>query len=227
MRDHFIMTIVSTRLKKSTSSAFTVVELLVVIVVIGILATISFVSYNGFRERAINTDRLSVLTNYRDAFISYAGQEGSYPPVPVTNMYYCLGKNLADSAYINSKGGGSPPATVLGQPAQYCNQLLNPTQRYAGYPPLNTSLATIIDISEKDAATNVASYGTIIGPVVQYVNAGSGAARLKLLDVFLGTSCPSGTTLLYAPDTKTVVCSLDINKTYPVTYTSETWNYPG
>jgi type II secretory pathway pseudopilin PulG len=211
----------------ATRRGFTVVELLVIIVVIGILATVSMVYYNGFRQRAINTDRLSVLTSYRDAFVSYAGQENSYPPVPLTNMYYCLGTNLASSAYITSHGGGNPPATILGQPAQYCGDILNSAERYAGYPALNNSLATVIDINEKDAVNNLSTYTTnIIGPGVQYIDAGFGTARLKIIDIFHGSSCPEGTVLVEAPDSKTVICSLDINKPYPVTYTSESWTYP-
>ena len=38
--------------KNNYQLAFTIVELLVVVVIIGILATISVVSYNGIREKA-------------------------------------------------------------------------------------------------------------------------------------------------------------------------------
>ena len=47
----------------SVSSAFTIVELLVVIVVIGILATITIVSYTGISNRAVISSIKSDLTN--------------------------------------------------------------------------------------------------------------------------------------------------------------------
>jgi len=44
-------------------SAFTIVELLIVIVVIGILATIAVVAYNGIHNRAYDTTVRSDLAN--------------------------------------------------------------------------------------------------------------------------------------------------------------------
>lgn len=46
-----------------TSSGFTIIELLVVIVIIGILATISIVSFNGIQQRAAATVLMSDLKN--------------------------------------------------------------------------------------------------------------------------------------------------------------------
>ena len=43
---------------------FTIVELLIVIVVIGILAAITIVAYNGIQQRAINTERDTELNAY-------------------------------------------------------------------------------------------------------------------------------------------------------------------
>ena len=42
------------KLKSNSQKAFTIVELLIVIVVIGILAAISIVAYNGIQDRARN-----------------------------------------------------------------------------------------------------------------------------------------------------------------------------
>lgn len=39
------------KLEKQTSGGFTIVELLIVIVVIAILAAITFIAYSGIRER--------------------------------------------------------------------------------------------------------------------------------------------------------------------------------
>ncbi|HZJ34498.1 MAG TPA: prepilin-type N-terminal cleavage/methylation domain-containing protein, partial [Candidatus Angelobacter sp.] len=47
----------------STKSAFTIVELLVVIVVIGILATLTIIAYVGIQQRATVTSLKSDLVN--------------------------------------------------------------------------------------------------------------------------------------------------------------------
>lgn len=69
---------------------FTIVELLIVIVVIGILATIVIIAFNGVQTRATNTSRIAEIRSYERIFESYrALQNGVLPDVPQGN--YCLG----------------------------------------------------------------------------------------------------------------------------------------
>lgn len=58
---------------------FTVVELLVIIVVIGILATITVVSYNGIQDRGRQTAAKNDLANASKAMEIYRSQHQSYP----------------------------------------------------------------------------------------------------------------------------------------------------
>lgn len=58
---------------------FTIVELLIVIVIIGILAAITIVAYNGIQGRARDTQRVSAITNIRKALESYRTVNGVYP----------------------------------------------------------------------------------------------------------------------------------------------------
>lgn len=66
---------------RKNKSGFTIVELLIVIVVIGILATISIVAYNGIQDRATKARRLSDMSTITKALEVYKAQTGSYPQV--------------------------------------------------------------------------------------------------------------------------------------------------
>jgi prepilin-type N-terminal cleavage/methylation domain-containing protein len=63
----------------STKSGFTIVELLVVIVVIGILAAITIVSYAGISQRTTVASLQSDLTNAAQQLKLYYTDHGSYP----------------------------------------------------------------------------------------------------------------------------------------------------
>ncbi|MBC7869076.1 prepilin-type N-terminal cleavage/methylation domain-containing protein [Candidatus Saccharibacteria bacterium] len=69
-----------------TDRGFTIVELLIVIVVIGILAAITIVAYNGIQSKALNATTLSSINAYKKAIQSYAVDKGIYPP----NIPACL-----------------------------------------------------------------------------------------------------------------------------------------
>jgi|GEM_PF-1762081 len=60
-------------------AGFTIVELLIVVVVIGILAAITIVAYSGFQVRAENAKTVAAVQAYRKALTQYATEKGSYP----------------------------------------------------------------------------------------------------------------------------------------------------
>lgn len=64
---------------KRTTSGFTIVELLIVIVVIAILAAISIVAYNGIQQRSRNTQTIAGVKQYINAIRMYAAENGTYP----------------------------------------------------------------------------------------------------------------------------------------------------
>jgi prepilin-type N-terminal cleavage/methylation domain-containing protein len=76
--------------KQILEKGFTIVELLIVIVVIGILAAITIVAYNGVQQRARNVQTNSAAGNTLMAFKLYLGANGSYPPV--TYALNCIGQ---------------------------------------------------------------------------------------------------------------------------------------
>jgi prepilin-type N-terminal cleavage/methylation domain-containing protein len=65
---------------------FTIVELLIVIVIIGILAALVTIGYNGIQTRAKNAKTISAATSWIKAFKMYYVDKGYYP-----NYYTCLG----------------------------------------------------------------------------------------------------------------------------------------
>lgn len=73
-------------------SGFTIVELLIVIVIIGILAALVIVVYSGIQQRAENAKTISAVQAYKKALLQYATEKGSYPPGAVDG-YACLGED--------------------------------------------------------------------------------------------------------------------------------------
>lgn len=63
----------------ATKNGFTIIELLVTIVVIGILATIMIVSYSGIQQRSRDSGRASDITQLKIALEKYHAEESQYP----------------------------------------------------------------------------------------------------------------------------------------------------
>ena len=93
---------------------FTIVELLVVIVVIGVLAAITIVSYTGIASRAVATALQSDLTNASRQLKMYYTEYGSYPTtmvsncptLPINDSKYCL-KTSSNNTYTNYSSNGN------------------------------------------------------------------------------------------------------------------------
>lgn len=66
-------------LKKRTQQGFTIVELLIVIVVIGILAALVITTYNGIQQKGRNTERTTDLKALQGQLEAYYAQNGAYP----------------------------------------------------------------------------------------------------------------------------------------------------
>lgn len=64
---------------KKTTSGFTIVELLIVIIVISILAAITVVSFNGVRARALQSEKVSKFNEVRKALERFKIDNSRYP----------------------------------------------------------------------------------------------------------------------------------------------------
>lgn len=81
-------------------SGFTIVELLIVIVVIGVLAAITIVAFNGIQQRAENTKTKAGAQAYIKALRMYAVETGAYPTVTA-----CIGEGYNYNGELNKCGG--------------------------------------------------------------------------------------------------------------------------
>lgn len=88
---------------------FTIVELLIVIVVIAILATISIVAYNGIQNRANDTAVQSDLRNIGQKFTEFQVVSGRMPAVNSIDlgpMGLSVSKNSYGNHYTRDSSGG-------------------------------------------------------------------------------------------------------------------------
>lgn len=108
-------------MRKKQQSGFTIVELLIVIVVIGILAAITIVAYNGIQARAYKTNQIAAVKAYRTALELYYTQNQSYP----STSTYCLGSDYTDHTGDSTpdcrwgSGNVNPNATFNTQLAEF------------------------------------------------------------------------------------------------------------
>ncbi len=164
--------------KWAKQTGFTIVELLIVIVVIGILAAIVIVAYNGVQTRATNGSKISELKAWQKIFETYRAQVGNYPAM--ADGGYCLGDNFPSG----SGGGGVPRCRDWNYSGS------------SGYlQSTNTSLLTeLAQVATLPTSTKQPVNGTV-GPYADYT-----ATAIVLTTVIKGsaTECPSGT--LYAWD---------------------------
>jgi type II secretion system protein G len=79
----------------ATKHGFTIIELLVTIVVIGILATIMIVSYTGIQQRSRDSERASDITQIKIAIEKYHADQSQYPSVCSADNVDCPASSLA------------------------------------------------------------------------------------------------------------------------------------
>jgi len=98
---------------KQNRFAFTIVELLVVIVVIGILAAITLISYNSIRNKAVIASMQSDLSNAARQLKMFSIDNGTYPlttdcgqPDSTTNK--CIKSSDATDLYYQSSNLTTP-----------------------------------------------------------------------------------------------------------------------
>ena len=103
--------------KARGSHGFTIVELLIVIVVIGILATITIVAYNNVTDRARTSSAQAAAKTVVNKAAVYQAETGSYPDAledltgaASNTSYYIPEGSIVSAATVTS---ASDPQTII------------------------------------------------------------------------------------------------------------------
>lgn len=101
---------------KKRNQGFTIVELLIVIVVIGILALLVITTYSGIQAKARNSKRQTDIQSLQTQLEAFFSQNGYYPSLTDMNSQTWLGdkmKSLDQNALIDPSNPSSPPSKIL------------------------------------------------------------------------------------------------------------------
>src|SRR5665213_2935255 len=79
---------------KKRNQGFTIVELLIVIVVIGILALLVITTYSGIQAKARNSKRQTDVASLQTQVEAFFSENGYYPSLTNLNDSAWLGTNL-------------------------------------------------------------------------------------------------------------------------------------
>jgi len=136
------------------SHAFTIVELLIVIVVIGILAAITIVAYNGIQNRARDASMVSDLTNTAKQLELVRADTGAYP--------------LSTATLNDGQGIKASQSTTVFQylpdnstnPPSYCLVAINGNSTYSVSPTQapSTSACSANIVSNSSFETDTAGW---------------------------------------------------------------------
>lgn len=119
---------------KNYTSGFTLLELIIVIVIIGIMAAFGISNYPGVQKTAQDTHRMSDLKQYHTSLETYANKNGGFytsrtsaviasgalctdlglsqcPADPKTGQNICAGTGLCNYYYISNGTNGTASAT--------------------------------------------------------------------------------------------------------------------
>jgi len=115
---------------------FTIVELLIVIVVIAILASITTMAYAGVRQRAANASSTTTIGSYVKALGLYKADKGVYPEDgTTTDVYRCLGENYPSGCGSIGATTGCGLGTISNSASATFNNALRPYMNNVGVIP--------------------------------------------------------------------------------------------
>lgn len=159
-----------------TKSGFTIVELLIVIVVIGILAAITIVAYNGIQQRA-RASATSAALNQTAKKLAIAMNDGTLTAYPASQAAFdALGIASTDVSYqYRTTSTGYCITATSGSVSYNISEKTAPAEgscigHTSGGNPLATNLVT-----NPSFETNAAGWGGYVGGTAVRVTGGDGA----------------------------------------------------
>lgn len=171
-----------------SNRGFTIVELLIVIVVIGILAAVTIVAYNGIVDRANNVSRMSEMRQWRQLFLSYKAVNGTYPAPSTGYGNYCLGTGFPTQTQVNQVSDVNNQVST-NNPDGYCRDLVYNSTRHQASAELNNALSSFGGLPGAENHQKLVAWNLSIGPYYSYQ---SGGGR-NITGIFSGSTCPAGT----------------------------------
>jgi prepilin-type N-terminal cleavage/methylation domain-containing protein len=177
---------ITIRSDNRVNQGFTIVELLIVIVVVGILAAITIVAYNGITMRAQNISRMTELRQWGKLLVNYRALYGSYPAPSTGYGTYCLGVGFPTQSEVNQKPGAVQATT--NNPDGYCRDLLSSATRHEVSPEVNASLRSVGSLPGTENHKKLVSNGENVGPYYTHLDGSH-----FITGIFAGFICPQGT----------------------------------
>jgi prepilin-type N-terminal cleavage/methylation domain-containing protein len=129
--------------KKARSSGFTIVELLIVIVVIGILATLVIVTFSGIQQKGRNSQRQTDLKAVQSHVAAFYADKGYYPTA----------KDLQTASFISTNMKGLDPE-ALRDPKQAAGGTISDTSASASQYSYVATGTGCTNTSASDPTTN-------------------------------------------------------------------------
>lgn len=151
---------------KNKQSGFTIVELLIVIVVIGILAALVVTTFNGIQQKGRDTERETDIKAIHGQLEAYYAQNGTYPLLADVNDTTWRGTNMKglDNEALRDPKAAPGTFTLAGTPG-------NAVYSYQVYEANGTTNCTV--------AANCAKY-TLTATLEGQINGSSTYVKASL-----------------------------------------------
>lgn len=157
-------------------TGFTIIEVLVIIVVLGILISVGAVSYYNTQVWSQNNTRANEMQQWASIFDLYKSRYGGYPIMPTSDgtTYYCLGAFTDFSAKCG----------------QYT---LSPGSTTISAASSSTLIDEVKKVSKIPEHTSSPIDGKLIGPflrLTQVTVASTVTTTVDIIGIFQGSTCP-------------------------------------